>query len=148
MFGLRKIVGFEKGKQAYLKGTFLTSLAAEEPFKAMKSAAGTVSAGTESALHPFHSQRGLRSTSNPSGRCLDLFGRSSKRPRLEVTNMKFEVYVDAAGEFRWRLWSNNHQIIATPGEGYKNKQDCLDIIDRIKQGAAYAQVVDNTGRQW
>ena len=37
-----------------------------------------------------------------------------------VTNPKFEVYTDKAGEFRFRLKAKNGEIIAV-GEGYKTK---------------------------
>ena len=41
-----------------------------------------------------------------------------------VTNPKFEVYTDKAGEFRFRLKAKNGEIIAV-GEGYKTKASCL-----------------------
>ena len=55
--------------------------------------------------------------------------------------MQYEVYKDAAGEWRWRLRAANHEIIATSGEGYKNKADCLHGIDLVKSSAA-APVVE------
>ncbi len=56
--------------------------------------------------------------------------------------MYFEVYKDNAGEFRWRLKAANHEPIASSGEGYKSKAWCMEIIEKIKQGAAAAQVKD------
>ena len=47
---------------------------------------------------------------------------------------KFEVYVDKAGEFRFRLKATNGQIIAT-GEGYKAKKSCLNGIESIRKNA-------------
>ena len=47
---------------------------------------------------------------------------------------KFEVYVDKAGEFRFRLKAKNGQIIAT-GEGYKAKKSCLNGIESVKKNA-------------
>lgn len=52
----------------------------------------------------------------------------------KVTNPKFEVYVDKAGEFRFRLKAKNGQIIAT-GEGYKAKKSCLNGIESIRRNA-------------
>ena len=49
-------------------------------------------------------------------------------------NPKFEVYVDKAGEFRFRLKAKNGQIIAT-GEGYKAKKSCLNGIESIRKNA-------------
>ena len=36
-----------------------------------------------------------------------------------------EVYVDAAGEHRWRYKAGNGQVIAVSGEGYRNGIDAL-----------------------
>ena len=47
---------------------------------------------------------------------------------------KFEVYVDKAGEFRFRLKAKNGEIIAT-GEGYKAKKSCLNGIESIRKNA-------------
>lgn len=58
----------------------------------------------------------------------------------KVTNPKFEVYTDKAGEFRFRLKARNGEIIAT-GEGYKAKPFCLNGIDSIRRNAPEAEVV-------
>ena len=55
--------------------------------------------------------------------------------------MRYEVYTDRAGEWRWRLRANNNESIATSGEGYKNKRDCLHGIDLVK-GSADAKVTE------
>lgn len=52
---------------------------------------------------------------------------------------KFEVYVDKAGEFRFRLKAVNGQIIAT-GEGYKAKASCLNGIESIRKNAPDAPI--------
>lgn len=49
--------------------------------------------------------------------------------------LKFELYKDAAGEFRWRLKAGNGAVLATPGQGYKAKADAKAGIDRIKDVA-------------
>ena len=58
----------------------------------------------------------------------------------KVTNPKFEVYKDKAGEFRFRLKARNGEIIAV-GEAYKAKASCLNGIDSIRRNAPEAQVV-------
>ena len=58
----------------------------------------------------------------------------------QQTHPKFEVYVDKAGEFRFRLKARNGEIIAT-GEGYKAKASCLNGIDSIGRNAPEAPVV-------
>jgi uncharacterized protein YegP (UPF0339 family) len=49
--------------------------------------------------------------------------------------MHFELYKDAKGEWRWRLFAANGKQIANSGEGYKNKTDCEHAIDLVKNAA-------------
>ena len=53
---------------------------------------------------------------------------------------KFEVYMDKAGEYRYRLKATNGQIIAV-GEGYKALSSCLNGIESIKKNAPDAEIV-------
>ena len=53
---------------------------------------------------------------------------------------KFEMYLDKAGEYRFRLKARNGQIIAT-GEGYKKKASCLNGIESIKKNAPESPIV-------
>ncbi len=57
----------------------------------------------------------------------------------ELKHPKFEVYLDKAGEFRFRLKARNGEIIAT-SEGYKAKAGCLNGIESIKKNAPEAPV--------
>ena len=59
----------------------------------------------------------------------------------KAKNPKFEVYVDKAGEYRFRLTATNGQTIAT-GEGYKAKASCLNGIESIKKNAPDAETVE------
>ena len=56
-----------------------------------------------------------------------------------VTNPKFEMYTDKAGEFRFRLKAHNGEIIAV-SEGYKAKASCLNGIDSVRRNAPDAAV--------
>ena len=56
-----------------------------------------------------------------------------------VTNPKFEMYTDKAGEFRFRLKARNGEIIAV-SEGYKAKASCLNGIDSVRRNAPDAAV--------
>ena len=53
---------------------------------------------------------------------------------------KYEVYLDKAGEYRFRLKARNGEIIAT-GEGYKKKASCLNGIASIGRNAPDATIV-------
>lgn len=54
---------------------------------------------------------------------------------------KFEMYVDKAGEFRFRLKATNGQVIAV-SEGYTSKAGCENGIESVKKNAADAEVVE------
>lgn len=49
--------------------------------------------------------------------------------------MKFEVYADRRGEFRWRLKHANGNILATSSEGYKAKSSALRCIENVKNSS-------------
>ena len=57
-----------------------------------------------------------------------------------VTNPKFEMYTDKAGEFRFRLKARNGEIIAV-SEGYKAKASCLNGIESVRKNAPDAPIV-------
>lgn len=52
---------------------------------------------------------------------------------------KFEVYVDNAGEFRFRLKAKNGQNIAA-SEGYSSEKGCLNGIESVRKNAADAKI--------
>ena len=52
---------------------------------------------------------------------------------------KFEVYLDKAGEYRFRLKATNGQIIAV-GESYKALSSCLNGIESVKTNAPDAEI--------
>ncbi|MBQ7714674.1 MAG: YegP family protein [Clostridia bacterium] len=58
----------------------------------------------------------------------------------ELKHPKYEVYLDKAGEFRFRLKARNGEIIAT-SEGYKAKASCLNGIESIRKNAPDAEIV-------
>jgi len=45
----------------------------------------------------------------------------------------FLIYVDTAGEFRWRYQASNAKTIADSGEGYKALADCKHGISLVQQ---------------
>ncbi len=50
--------------------------------------------------------------------------------------LKFEVYQDKAGEYRWRLKAGNGEVLATPGQGYKEKSGLNNGIEAVKRAGA------------
>lgn len=61
--------------------------------------------------------------------------------------LTFELFKDAKEQFRWRLKAVNGQTIATSGEGYKAKADCLKAVESIRTGAAKAKIDDQTEKK-
>ena len=59
-----------------------------------------------------------------------------------VTNPKFELYQDKAGEYRFRLKARNGQNIAA-SEGYSSKAACENGIESVKKNAADAEIVED-----
>ena len=57
-----------------------------------------------------------------------------------VKNPKFEIYLDKAEEYRFRLKATNGQVIAT-SEGYKTKDSCENGIESVKKNAPEAEIV-------
>jgi len=58
-----------------------------------------------------------------------------------VTNPKFEMYTDKAGQFRFRLKARNGEIIAV-SEGYSAKASCENGIESVRKNAEEAEVVE------
>ena len=56
---------------------------------------------------------------------------------------KFEIFMDAQDEFRWRLKADNNEVIAT-SEGYTSKASCINGIDSVKENAPKAEIEDQT----
>ncbi|WP_058364911.1 amphi-Trp domain-containing protein [Haloparvum sedimenti] len=55
---------------------------------------------------------------------------------------RFEVYSDAAGEWRWRLRHRNGNVIATGGEGYTQKHNALKGLRSVMQNSPDAAVTE------
>ena len=66
--------------------------------------------------------------------------------------MYFEVYEGAdnpggqKGKWRWHLWADNGNKIATSGEGYVNRSECEKMIKHIQEGCPKAGVYKGDGK--
>jgi uncharacterized protein YegP (UPF0339 family) len=60
-----------------------------------------------------------------------------KKPAAAATAV-FELYVDTADEFRFRLKDAEGVLLVTSGKGYRTKADCQEVIDTIRSTAARA----------
>ena len=73
--------------------------------------------------------------------------------------MYYWMYQDSEREWRWTLYAANNQRIADSSDGYRNKQDCQNAIERVKAsgeavvkdgpsvGGAIDKTYEQNGRQ-
>jgi len=58
--------------------------------------------------------------------------------------LRFSVYKDADGQYRWKLTGKNNRIVADSGEGYHNEADALSGVILVMSATAETAVVDRT----
>ena len=46
--------------------------------------------------------------------------------------MEFVLFKDNIGEHRWKLLAANNKVIASSGEGYHAKADCIHGINLVR----------------
>ena len=56
---------------------------------------------------------------------------------------KMQIYADRAGQYRWRLKADNHEIVAV-SESYVSKQGALNRAKLVQQLAPRAFLEDMT----
>ena len=59
---------------------------------------------------------------------------------LRIDPTGFEIYRDAAGEWRWRLVHQNGQILADSGQGYASRQKARQGVDSVRDNAGEADI--------
>jgi uncharacterized protein YegP (UPF0339 family) len=64
--------------------------------------------------------------------CAGLFVLTNPVPAQDG-KLKFELYKGKDDQFRWRLKAANGQILATAGQGYKDKADAKHGIELIQK---------------
>ena len=58
-----------------------------------------------------------------------------------LTHPKYELYLDKAGEYRFRLKARNGEPIGK-SEGYKAKASCLNGIESVGRNAPEGEVIE------
>jgi len=61
---------------------------------------------------------------------------------LRVDPTAFELFRDAAGEWRWRLIHENGNVLADSGEGYSSRSKARQGLDSVRSNVADAGVAD------
>jgi hypothetical protein len=54
--------------------------------------------------------------------------------------MKFEIYADAKGSYRWRLVASNGQTVASSGESFASKAHARRAAENVKTNAGKAEI--------
>nr|WP_206042099.1 DUF1508 domain-containing protein [Haloarcula argentinensis] len=73
---------------------------------------------------------------------------------LKVDPVAYEVYADAAGQFRWRLLHRNGNILADSGEGYSSRSNARRAARRVSELAPDSavddrfEVYEDAGEEW
>lgn len=49
--------------------------------------------------------------------------------------MRFRIYQDSKGEWRWRLVSESGRVIADASQSYDSRSECLADIEQVKASA-------------
>ena len=61
-----------------------------------------------------------------------------------ASSATFQVYRDAAEQWRWRLVHDNGNVIADGGQGYTTKRRAVDGIESVKANAPDATVEEHS----
>lgn len=56
--------------------------------------------------------------------------------------MKFEIYADSSGKFRWRLLASNGQNVASSGESFDSKSNARRAAENVQANAGTATIVE------
>ena len=65
----------------------------------------------------------------------------TEEPCKALTNPKFEMYRDKAGQYRFRLKARNGEIIAI-SDSYAARSGCLNGIESVKKNAQNAEITE------
>lgn len=55
---------------------------------------------------------------------------------------RFELYEDAAGNWRWRLFAGNNEKIASSGESFSSKAAARNGAEAVKRTAPSAPITE------
>ncbi|MDQ3093016.1 MAG: DUF1508 domain-containing protein [Actinomycetota bacterium] len=56
--------------------------------------------------------------------------------------MKFVIYKDSRGKYRWRLVAGNGQTVASSGEAFESQSNARRAAENVKDNAGSATVED------
>lgn len=56
--------------------------------------------------------------------------------------MKFVIYKDTGGKYRWRLVAGNGQTVASSGEAFESQSNARRAAENVKDNAGSATIED------
>ena len=71
--------------------------------------------------------------------------------RAQAKDLKFEIYQDAAKEFRWRLKDGDGKVLAKAGQGYTAKETAqkgVKLIQAEADGKLKFEVYEDKGKEF
>ena len=91
-------------------------------------------------------KKGMESVGKNAQRCIDenRIVDLTLKTHEEKTCPKFEIYIDKAGMFRYRLIAPNGESLAISEDGYKSKSSCMNGIKSVGVNAMNSQIEDMT----
>ena len=91
-------------------------------------------------------KKGIASIGAHAPKCIELgkIEDNTLQKPVPQTNPKFEIYLDAAGLFRYRLFASNGESIAMSEMGYKSKNGCMNGIKSVAINAVNPEIIDET----
>lgn len=73
--------------------------------------------------------------------------REAVAARVRRGLLKFEIYTDEAGAYRWRLCASDSQVMATSRESYAHRDDVHRAIVALQASIPVARIVDDPAAQ-
>lgn len=64
--------------------------------------------------------------------------------RVRRTFVKFEIYTDEIGAYRWRLLASDGQVMATSRESYARSEDVHHAVVALQASIPVARIVDGS----
>jgi len=92
--------------------------------------------------------RGFSSRSNASDSIESVRTYVAPADYLEFDPAAFEVFEDAAGEYRWRLVHRNGRILADSGEGYASRSNARRAVETVERTVGEAEVGAESGARF
>lgn len=58
----------------------------------------------------------------------------------DASKVRFEIYVDYEGKFRWRLWNDREQVIADSAQSFDSFESVQLAAEEARAKAQFAEI--------